>query len=159
MPYRTDSTAVEGISKRFWKKVNKNGPTSKNVTTPCWVWIAGTNNYGYGSFWTKEKTWQAHRLSLVLTGVNVKDDDHVCHHCDNTLCVNPDHLFLSNAQGNLDDMVRKSRCVSSLSVGKVRLIRSLYKTGKFSYRKLAKLFKVDHTTISGVIRYKHWKVV
>lgn len=33
----------------------------------------------------------------------------ICHHCDNTLCVNPDHLFVGTHKTNSDDKYRKGR--------------------------------------------------
>jgi hypothetical protein len=71
----------------FWKNVDKKGPDD------CWV-FKGTKrgNYGYMRNSIKAKNDYAHRFSYELhkgdaTGLNV------CHTCDNTICVNPDHFF------------------------------------------------------------------
>ncbi len=40
-----------------------------------------------------------------------------CHHCDNPLCLNPDHLFEGTDQDNKDDMVKKGRAASGLRHG------------------------------------------
>jgi hypothetical protein len=40
---------------------------------------------------------------------------------------------------------------------KVKKIRKLYATGKYTQRQLAKKFKVDDSTISGIVNFKFWK--
>ena len=35
------------IEERFWKKVDKNGPTLPHMETECWLWTGATNGkYG-----------------------------------------------------------------------------------------------------------------
>ena len=52
---------------RFWSKVDRKGPDD------CWNWLAG-NFRGYGQFHLNGKTWRAHRLSLVIAGHTLDDD-------------------------------------------------------------------------------------
>ena len=97
--------------KRFWSKVNKNGPVIRPELGPCWVWTANRLPSGYGRFWpnASEGKIGAHRFSFLLAfGVDPGDLD-VCHRCDNPPCVRPDHLFLGTATDNGADMVAKGR--------------------------------------------------
>lgn len=88
---------------RFWKKVNKNGPNG------CWLWI-GWAQEGYGRLTDEAvgKEVGAHRYSYKLH----KGDPGpllVCHTCDVTLCVNPDHLYAGTQKQNMEDMVARKR--------------------------------------------------
>lgn len=76
----------------------------------CWLWTGAVWGGGrYGCFRGKES---AHKASLRLyRGTPTSKDEHVCHKCDVTLCVNPDHLFVSNMSGNMLDQVKKGRKV------------------------------------------------
>ncbi len=51
----------------------------------------------------------AHRLMWILMNGEVDDRLKVCHTCDNTACVRPDHLFLGTQSDNMQDCVEKGR--------------------------------------------------
>ena len=94
--------------KRFWIKVNKNGPIHPDLGTPCWLWKARINTSGYGYFKSPVGD-KAHRYSYTIGKGEIPDGLLVCHKCDNPPCTNPDHLFLGSHQDNMDDMHAKGR--------------------------------------------------
>lgn len=81
-----------------------------NETTACWEWKGGTNNIGYGFIRDGKRMRTAHRVSYEIhNNTTIPKYMCVCHTCDNTLCVNPAHLWLGTRKQNYDDMVKKGR--------------------------------------------------
>lgn len=108
----------KSIRERFFAKVDTNGPIPAHRPDlgQCHVWLAGHNNAGYGYFAVKENgSWGmalAHRIVWILSYGSIPKGKYVCHHCDNPSCVRLSHLFLGDAQTNLDDAVAKGRMAS-----------------------------------------------
>lgn len=99
----------------FWKRVNKDGPTPSHRPElgPCWVWTGSLgprkSSCHYGTTMVKRKTVRAHRVSWCLANGDVPDGLCVLHHCDNTRCVRPSHLFLGTPTDNMMDKCAKGR--------------------------------------------------
>ena len=85
----------------FWSRVEK--------TSSCWLWTGYKGRYGYLTF--NGERMSAHRLAYTLTKGAIPNGKVVMHTCDNTLCVNPNHLELGSQQDNIADMIKKGRNV------------------------------------------------
>ena len=93
----------------FWGRVDMSlgqGPNGE-----CWEWrgamMTGT---GYGQIVIKGKKRGAHRVAWALAnGRSPLPEEHVCHRCDNPVCVRPDHLWLGSRTENMRDMIKKDR--------------------------------------------------
>lgn len=73
-------------ARRFWPKVDKDGPNG------CWVWTASKCR-GYGKFMDDDQQdIYAHRWSYEYHVGPVPDGLELDHLCRNRACVNPTHL-------------------------------------------------------------------
>lgn len=151
--------------KDFWDRVNIDGPTMPHMQTPCWIWVGGCTDKGYGRVRFQWKVWLAHRLAYKLHYGPFPEEFDICHHCDNPPCMNPEHLFRGTAKDNILDMMMKGRAGSApgtrnasakLTESDVIEIRRLHTQG-ISYTQLVLLYRVGKTTVSRIIRRKSWK--
>ena len=78
------------IQEHFWAKVNKSGPLWKD--TSCWLWTAGKNGVGYGSYAAQGQDWGAHRLAYEDAKGPIPEGFEIDHLCRVRNCVNPEHL-------------------------------------------------------------------
>lgn len=161
----------EEILEHFWEKVDIRSKKE------CWLWKASTHTdktgQKRGQFNYHGRPQSAPRLAYIFTFGPIEDNKlEVCHNCpngDNTLCVNPYHMFLGTHSENMQDMVRKGRAnppdrrgeknnLAKITEKDVLAIRQMRRDG-MTYEALAKLYDFDPTGISAICRYKTWKHV
>jgi hypothetical protein len=160
---------------RFSRFVNKNGPipAHRPELGKCWLWTGGSssnqNGYRCGYFTTHGKQRHATRAQWFLTfGQWPSDGVFVCHHCDNSMCVNPSHLFLGTPKDNVHDCIRKWRAKTGripcgLSISRKKLSREIIgkahqlKKDGWTYLRIAENFGVGETTIYKALKGLTWK--
>lgn len=142
----------------FWRRVDKGAG--------CWIWngpVDASRRYPRIS-WRRRKI-SAHRFSWELHNGPIPEGLCVCHHCDNPICVRPDHLFTGTHGDNMRDMFAKGRRTivrgshqgqSKLVESDVKDIRRFYANGTTQVVLAAK-FSVDQTTISRIVLRQSWQ--
>jgi len=89
---------------RFWKHVDKHGPTPDYAPHlgPCWLWTASVKPSGYGQFAvTEHQIRGAHQFSYRIEVGPVPDGLQLDHLCRVRHCVRPTHLEPVTAAENV----------------------------------------------------------
>lgn len=153
----------EQDKENFMKKVSQ-------LPDGCWIWTkaikkgrSDTHKYGWVTFKNKQMT--ANRLSWILFKGDIPANTVVCHKCDVTLCVNPEHLFIGTQKENIQDMDTKGRRNRMMKVRRVDGLHTSSKITKtqaeemrrmhlsgLTQQKIAIHFNVSQTCISKSIR-------
>ena len=151
---------VRTLAERLWPR------TKKLTVSGCWEWQGFIDRKGYGRLRYERISHLCHRLAWELTYGPIPAGLCVCHHCDNRLCVRPDHLFLGTIADNNHDMVAKGRVAAGEHSGQARLtveeviaIRGQYRRGTWGqgYSALARRYGVSMNTIRSVVLGRTWR--
>jgi hypothetical protein len=148
----------------FWDKVKKSEGDG------CWIWTGHLGKSGHGHYPFrkngKPSGTTAHKYAWEDLIGPVPNGLCVCHNCpggDNKACVRPSHMFLGTLGENNKDAARKGTVkrgedhhCKKLTEEKVKEIRRLYSMGGITHEKLAQMFNVQRTMISGIIQRKRW---
>lgn len=159
---------------RFWSGINLTANPDL-----CWEWKKGHSRYG--QFWFNNTPYLSHRIAYYLHYKKDPDKFLVCHSCDNSLCCNPNHLWLGDDNDNMQDMIKKGRdskacgdkngsrtCperrpkgsrigVSKLKEEQVFEIHRLYSSGKYSHSDIGAVFNVSASNVGLIINKKRWR--
>lgn len=136
----------------------------------CWEWKGTIHVSGYGRYAAKGKCYKAHRYAYELHHGPIPPGLCVMHSCDNRKCVNPAHLSIGTDADNSADCCAKGRHPKGETNGTAKLtsaqvleIRAVAVKGirghDCSWKRLAKRFAVDPTTIRAIVQRKNWRHV
>ena len=151
---------VKGITPedRFWDNVRK--------TRTRWNWIAGKpyseGGRAYGALRVGGRKIPAHRFSYELHKGPIPAGLLICHHCDNSRCVRPDHLFAGTQKDNVQDCKRKGRRRyrnAGLTAAIVDSIRKRFKPydRKNGARAIAMELGMNQVTVYFAISGRRWR--
>lgn len=138
----------------------------------CWGWKGPIAKGGYPVMSCKPAIGpdRGHRASWVIHNGPIPPGKFVCHHCDNPICTNPNHLWVGTHKENNDDKIRKCRDnytmpphkrgaengASKLKEDQVLEIKKLILSGKSCYS-ICKDFGVSKQTILRIKNGVNWK--
>ena len=141
-------------STRFWNKIRRQADG-------CWIWVGVKNSGGYGRFTVNGKPTQAHRYSYEYHIGPIPEGLVVRHYvCNNTACVNPDHLKVGTKADNSNDMKRSGRVakgedLSNLKEEDILEIRQLYRNGQ-TPKQIAAQFGLKPGAIAPIMTGENW---
>lgn len=142
------------LAERFWPKVLK--------TDGCWLWQAAKLPKGYGRIGIGGKYggyMLAHRASWELHFGKIPERMFVCHRCDTTSCVRPDHLFLGTQRDNMLDCHNKGRHgLTTMTAERVRELRQRRLAGT-TLAALAVLYGISKSSVAQIARRLVWQYV
>src|SRR4030095_9347846 len=105
----------------FWARADRTGGAHA-----CWPWtgviMGGRHRRGYANW--NGKTRIAARVAWEITHGPIPGDLLLCHNCpggDNSLCINPAHLWLGTAADNSRDASAKGRTNQGIRSSTARL--------------------------------------
>ena len=137
------------------------------VGPECWEWVGSKDVKGYGVMKIAGVTYAAHRMAFERAHGPIPSGAYICHKCDNPPCVNPAHLYVGTHADNMRDKVSRGRCSSlpgesnpfaKLTAERVGQVRSLYATGRFTQRELARHFSIAQSHVGRIVRGEAWIV-
>jgi len=155
----TKQRTHEQLEADFLVKVNKDGPIPAHVPHlgKCWLWTGSCDGNGYGNFHVRGKPSKSHRYSYELHFGPFDEALFVCHHCDNTTCANPNHLFLGTCALNNADAAQKGRAKfvvppqPLLSPEQIQYVRDHFIPYKATVSMLAKNMGVSRHSVKWAI--------
>lgn len=143
--------------------------------TGCWLWTGCTNfnkrrpnDPGYGRIEINYRKYKVHRISAWLyKGFSLESKLCICHHCDNPLCFNPEHLFVGTHADNMQDRASKGRGnhlrgedngSSKFTIEDIQEIDRLVDSG-LSKSAVGRQYKTSASYINRIYRRDWWKHV
>lgn len=136
-------------------------------TTGCWNY-SGPNGGKSSNLIIDGKSVNPHQIAAMVYFGHIPDGMKtcVCHHCDNTNCMNKDHLFLGSQSDNCQDRSQKGRGRENrqfgednphakLNIADIEEIREAHAAGE-SQVSIARRHNIVQSHVSRIVHEEQW---
>jgi len=137
---------------------------TKNNCWECTSHALHLKTKGYFIISVKGKKMFLHRFMYEETFGPIKEGNLIRHTCDNTLCINPDHLIEGNHADNAKDMVDRNRHVGPKGTEhpnsrlNEKQVIEIFNSDINSYSELGRKYNINYNTVRQIklgITWKH----
>jgi len=149
----------DSLGDRLWHQSETGDPDE------CWIWVGHISQDGYGQIGVNNEICRSHRVAYRLDN-GEPAENFVCHHCDEPLCVNPNHLYDGTPKENQEDAVERGRIANGteqhdaeLCESQVKEILKKYNSTDKTQKELGEEYGVSRQTVSKITRRITWKHV
>lgn len=129
-------------------------------TTPrgCWEYRGTRDPDGYGTVSDNRKPARVHRIMYEMSNGAIPNGMVIRHTCDNTSCINPEHLLVGTHRQNSQDAVDRERSANGERHGmnritdeQVQAIRHEYAYGATTQRALARKCNCSQAQVWNIV--------
>ena len=125
----------------------------------CWECNSHKPSNNYPQFYKNGKVVRLHRHIYEECFGEIPKGLVVRHKCDNTFCINPEHLELGTHKDNVNDKVKRNRQAKGEKNGNAKLTKeqvSQIRNDNRMGKEIAKDFNVSRATISQIKNKITW---
>jgi len=124
----------------------------------CYIWKGGFINKN--SRWAYPATSYGNsvcRIILAQIYGSIPSGMNACHKCDNTKCINPDHLYIGSSADNSRDIVERGRIgTSKLTKEEVKDILLSHYNKRETGASLGRRYNIASSSIYLILKGKHY---
>jgi hypothetical protein len=130
----------------------------------CWVCLKAYSSNGYPYMRRNGKQQTVARWAYENKFGPIEKGQVLRHKCDNKGCINPDHMMLGSTKDNVRDAHERGLApkgathgMSKILVDDVRAMQLLNQNG-FTSSWIARLFRLNKSTVARILNGKHWTI-
>lgn len=135
--------------------------------TGCWI-FGGQKSQRYSHLDFRYRRISGHHMAWMMYYGDIPRGLHVLHKCDRTKCCNPAHLFLGTQKDNVQDSVRKGRCIRAkgsqnghaiLTESQVSEIKRIWMPRVVTRKMISRKFNISIGCLDKILYNQSWKHV
>lgn len=143
----------------FWKRAINQKIIRNQLLGECWETIRNRMQFFY-----KNKHINGHRIAYMIKYGDIPHGKIVRHKCDNSKCINPEHLEIGSHQDNMRDKDERGRTVKgeihhASKLTNTQAIEIFNNKGVKSLSQLATDYGISKQSVSSIWKKESWKHV